>query len=193
MELLKQIERDGEARVQAVLHEAEAEAQRRLAEAERQLQLWREEAIRQAKQEIEVQKMLILSRTRAQARSLVLKAKSEAGEKLFQALSNEAAELRADHEQYRSFLEHCLKEAESAIQGPLILQIDPRDQGVFQELLQGRPHKVVGHIKTLGGFIASNERGDLLVDDRLETRIANLHQHYRPELSSALFDRAIPK
>jgi len=193
MELLKKIEEEGEREARQILKEAEEEARRRLEEAERELARWREEALKQARAQIEGEKRLIISRARAKAREVVLRAKGEAAERLFEELSKEAAGLRADSGKYQEFLKRCLKEAESEIEGPLVLQIDPQDEQIIKTLLEGTPHKIGGRLKTLGGFIATNERGDLLVDNRLETRIANLRQRYRPELSTALFDRARPK
>lgn len=196
MELLTVIEREGEERATAILCQAEEEAQRRLEEAERELQAWREEFTKQARGEIEGEKRTILSRARAQAREAVLRAKSEAGERLFAELVREAGRLRADPRRYKAFLAHCLREAEEEIDGPLVLQIDPRDEKIIKGLLKGTPHTVGSSLETLGGFMATNERGDLLVDNRLETRIANLRQRYRAELSAAIFrpesERAAP-
>ncbi len=192
MELLDKIRQEGEERVRAILQEAEEEARRRFEAAERELEQWREEALKRARGEIESEKRLILSRARARAREIVLRAKSEAGERLFQALVEEAKGLRERPEEYKAFLKRCLEEAEQEIQGPLVLQVDPRDEPLFKELLQGTPHKVQGHIKTLGGFIATNERGDLLVDDRIETRIQKLRELHRAELSRALFAQTAP-
>jgi vacuolar-type H+-ATPase subunit E/Vma4 len=192
MELLEKIRREGEEKVAAILREAEEEAQRRLEAAERALEQWREEALKRAQGEAESEKRLILSRARAQAREIVLRAKSEAGERLFQELVAEAERLREDPERYKAFLKRCLEEAEQEIQGPLVLQVDPRDEAIFEELLQGTPHKIQGHIRTLGGFIATNERGDLLIDDRIETRIQKLRELHRAELSRALFAQAAP-
>jgi vacuolar-type H+-ATPase subunit E/Vma4 len=187
MELLTVIEREGEERMAAILREAEEEAKSRLEKAERELQAWRAEFTKQARQEIEGEKRTILSRVRAQAREVVLRAKSEAGERLFAELVREAGQLREDPKRYKTFLAHCLREAGEEIDGPLVLQIDPRDEKIVKGLLKGTPHTVGGSIETLGGFIATNERGDLLVDNRLETRIANLRQRYRAELSAAIF------
>lgn len=192
MELLERITREGERGAEQIRAQAEEEARRRLAEAERRLVAWRAETLQRAEQEAEGEKRLILSRARAHAREIVLRAKSEAGEQLFSELSQEAACLRSDPERYRAFLARCLQEAESEIRGPLVLHVDPRDEELMEELLRGTQHRLGDRIETPGGFLATNERGDLLVDNRLETRIVNLRQRYRPELSAALFDRAVP-
>lgn len=192
MELLKKIDEEGKRQAQRILDEAEAKAQQRLAEAEQQIQAWHEEHLKHARQEIESEKRLILSRARARARETVLRAKGQAAERLFEQLSRDVAGLRSDPAKYRVFLAHCLKETEREIPGPLVLQIDPQDEGLVRELLKSTPHTIGDKIKTLGGFVVTNQRGDLLIDNRLETRIANLRQHYRPELSQALFNRAKP-
>jgi len=187
MELLERIRQEGEQKVRAVLREAEEEARCRLEAATCELERWREEAIRRAKIESEGEKRLILSRARARAREMVLKAKSEAGEELFQRLTQEAASVRRDAERYKAFLRRCLKEAEKEIQGALVLQVDPQDERLISGLIEGTPHKIGGHIRTLGGFVATNERGDLLVDERFETRIQKLRELHRAELSRELF------
>lgn len=190
MELLKKIDEEGQRQAQAVLDEAAVESRERLAEAERQMQAWREEHLKQAKQEFEAEKRLILSRARGRAREAVLRAKGQAAERLFELLSKDVAGFRSDSGKYRAFLAHCLKETEREIAGPLVLQIDPHDEILMREILRGTSHEIGEKIKMLGGFIATNQRGDLLVDNRLETRIANLRQQYRPELSQALFNQA---
>jgi len=190
MELLQKIDEEGRKQIQILLAEAEATAQKRLDEAEREIAAWRQEQLQLAQQQIESEKRLILSRARARARETVLRAKGQAAETLFEQLSNDAMGFRSEPAKYRAFLAHCLKETEQEIPGPLVLQIDSQDEPLVQELLRGTSHTIGEKIKTLGGFIATNQRGDLLVDNRLETRIANLRQQYRPQLSQALFDRA---
>ena len=192
MELLEQIRREGEERVQTILREAEEEAQRRLQAAEEELSRWREEALKRADSEIEGEKRLILSRARARAREIVLRAKSEAGEQLFRRLLEEAEKLREDAKRYKAFLARCLKEAEEEIGGPLVLYVDPRDEKVVKALLKGKDHKMESSLKTLGGFLATNERGDLLVDNRLETRIQKLREVHRAALSRELFGAQAP-
>jgi V/A-type H+-transporting ATPase subunit E len=193
MELLEKIRREGEERIQALLQEAEEEAQKRFRAAEEELARWREETLRRADSEIEGEKRLVLSRARARAREIVLRAKSEAGEQLFRRLLEEAEKLREDAKRYKSFLTRCLKEAEGEIGGPLVLYIDPRDEKVIKSLIKGKDHKIGGSIKTLGGFLATNERGDLLVDNRLETRIQKLREIHRAALSRELFGAQVPK
>jgi len=192
MELLSQIEAEGKRRAEAIRAEAEEEARRRLQAAEEELAAWREEALKKARNEIEGEKRLILSRARARAREIVLRAKSEAGERLFRKLREEAEKLREDAKRYKAFLARRLEEAEAEIGGPLVLHVDPRDEKAIKALLKGTEHKIGGQIRTLGGFLATNERGDLLVDNRLETRLEILRQRYRARLAE-LFGQAEPQ
>jgi vacuolar-type H+-ATPase subunit E/Vma4 len=190
MKLLKKIEEEGEKEEGKILAEAQVEAERRLAEAEGQIATWRENYRKQAQQKIEGEKRLIISRARAQARGVLLRAKSRAAETIFEKLFQEAGALRADPTRYKTFLERCLREAEREISGALVLLIDPSDETLVRALLSGTQHKIGDKIKTSGGFIATNPKGDFVVDNRLETRIANIRQRYRPELGKALFDQA---
>lgn len=189
MELLKRIEREGREEAERIRAEAEAEAGRRREQAERELERWREERLSEARHAIENDRRLVLSRARARARAAVLRAKAEAARALYDRLAEEAAQLREESESYRAFLRRCLEEAEAEIEGPLVLQFDPRDKGVFDELLSGTNHQKGESIQTIGGFIATSASGDLLVDNRLETRIENVIRRHRPELSRALFSR----
>lgn len=188
MELLKRIEEEGEAKADRVRQEAEEQARRRREEAERELEAWREQALQDAKARVENEKRLVTSRARAQARSKVLRAKADSARALYDRLSEEAEGLREDADAYKGFLGNCLKEAEAEIGGDLVVQFDERDQGVFDELLNGTDHQKGESIRTIGGFIATSASGDLLVDNRLETRIENLIRQHRPELSRALFE-----
>jgi vacuolar-type H+-ATPase subunit E/Vma4 len=192
MDLLKKIEEEGESEAARILAEAEQEVQRRLAEAEQRIQAWKKEYTERAHQEIESEKRLVLSRARVKARELLLRAKSRAAEGLFDQLVQEAASLRANAARYQSFLRERLREAEKEISGGLVVHGDPADGAIFQELLRGSPHQLGEPIQTLGGFLATNRKGDLVIDNRLETRIANLRQSHRPQLSQALFDRSAP-
>ena len=187
MELLNRIEQEGEQKAQRIRDEAEERAQRRREEAEREIEHAREQRLEDAKARIENEKRLIISRARAQARSTVLRAKAEAARALYDRLSGEAERLREDADAYKRFLRSCLQEAEAEIGGDLVVQFDERDQGIFEELLGDTKHQMGESITTIGGFIATSASGDLLVDNRLETRIENLIRQHRPELSAQLF------
>ena len=187
MELLNRIEQEGEQKAQQIRDEAETEAKRRWEAAEREIEARREQALQDAQARIENEKRLVTSRARAQARSTVLRAKADAARALYDRLTEEAERLREDADAYKSFLGNCLKEAESEIGGDLIVQFDERDSDVFDELLSGTDHQKGESIRTIGGFIATSNSGDLLVDNRLETRIENLIRQHRPELSAQLF------
>jgi vacuolar-type H+-ATPase subunit E/Vma4 len=187
MELLNRIDQEGEQKAQRIRDEAEDEAQRRREAAEREIAGWREQALEDAKARIENEKRLIISRARAQARSTVLRAKAEAARALYDRLTEEAERLRDDADAYKRFLASCLQEAESEIGGELVLAFDERDQAIFEQLLADTNHQTGESIATIGGFIATSASGDLLVDNRLETRIENLIRQHRPELSAQLF------
>jgi len=188
MELLKRIEEEGEAKADQVRQEAEEQARRLREQAEREIEDWREQTLQEAEARIENEKRLITSRARAQARSKVLRAKADSARALYDRLSEGAQQLRENTDDYKRFLQNCLKEAESEIGGDLVVQFDERDQSVFDELLSGTNHRKGESIRTIGGFIATSASGDLLVDNRLETRIENLIRQHRPELSQALFE-----
>jgi len=192
MELLERIEKQGEQEAQRIIAEAEEQVKKLLLEEEQKTREWVEAFKREQQAKIEQEKRLILSRARAKAWESILLAKSRAAATLFDKLSMDAASLRTQSENYKRFLEMCLREAEREIQEPLVLQIDSKDQQLIQELLRGSQHRIGSVISTLGGFIASNTKGTVVVDNRLETRIANLKNIYRPELSKTLFDRARP-
>ena len=189
MELLKKIEAEGERELKRLLTETETAVKEQLSESERGLQAWRSDRLKQAQAEIESEKRLVTSRARARAREVVLRAKGMAAEKLFADLANEAAAFRKDRQTYQAFLSRCLKESESQIPGGLVLEIDAQDEEVIKDVIKNSQHKIGARIKTIGGFIATNQKGDLLVDNRLETRIANLRQQHRAELSRSLFDQ----
>lgn len=186
MELLRQIESEGERQVQEILKEAERQAQELLAQAEREIAQERERALKELEAHLEQERRAAISRARAQARAEYLKAKSSAAEALFQKLAQEMAQLRAAPERYRKFLERCLREAEQAIPGPLVVHAAPQDQKLVQELIKESQHKLGDPIATVGGLVVTNERGDLVVDNRLETRLENLRARYRAELGRVL-------
>lgn len=192
MELLKRIEEQGEQEAQRIIAEAEEQVRQMLLEEEERIRGWVEAFKREQRPKIEQEKRLLLSRARAKAWELMLSAKSRAAATLFDKLSMDAASLRTQPENYKRFLETCLREAEHEIPELLVFQIDPKDEPLVRELLKDSRHQIGGSISTMGGFIASNAKGDVVIDNRLETRIANLKNIYRPELSKTLFDRARP-
>jgi vacuolar-type H+-ATPase subunit E/Vma4 len=187
MELLRKIEEEGVREVQEILDNAEKESQKLLADAETELTAWRQERMSASESEIEGERRLITSRARAKAREVVLRAKGHAAERLFDDLAREAGEFRTDKRVYKAFLTRCLKESESQIDGSLVLEIDPKDKEIVSEVIKGSKHSLGREIRSMGGFIATNASGDLLVDNRLETRISNLRQQHRSELSGELF------
>lgn len=188
MEILNRIEKEGQKKARRIKEEAEEQAERRLEQAKREIETWREGRLSEARQEIENERRLVLSRARARARQAVLRAKADVTRTLTERLSGELAQLREDSERYAAFLERCVEEAEEEIGSPLILEIDSRDRPIVDKLLQERgDHAVEERITTIGGLVATSREGDLLVDNRLETRIENLIHRRRPELSRALF------
>ncbi len=186
MELLRQIESEGQRQVEEIVAQAERQAQEIITQAEREIAQERERALRELEVQLEQERRAAISRARAQARAEFLRAKSSAAEALFQKLAHEMAHLRAAPERYRKFLERCLREAEQAIPGTLIVHAAPEDRKLVQELLANSSHKLGEPIATVGGLVATSERGDLVVDNRLETRLANLRARYRAELGRAL-------
>ncbi|MCX8103786.1 MAG: V-type ATP synthase subunit E [Candidatus Bipolaricaulota bacterium] len=186
MELLKQIESEGERQIQEILREAERHAHEIIAQAERERAQERERALKELEAHLEQERRAALSRARAQARAEYLKAKSSAAEALFQKLAHEMAQLRSHPERYKKFLERCLREAEQALPGPLVVRAAPEDQKLVHELLKQTRHKLGDPIATVGGIVATNERGDLVLDNRLETRLANVRARYRAEIGRAV-------
>jgi len=192
MDLLTQIEQEGGREAERILSEAEAEARARLARAEQEIAAQADAYRESERHRLEQEQRLIVSRARAQARAIFLKAKGRAADQLFERLLGGTADVRGDPARYRAFLERCFREAEREVHGALVLHVDPADEAVVKELVRGTPHQIGDPIKTRGGFIATNAGGDLVVDERLETRIANLRQRARTELGAALFGRATP-
>ncbi len=186
MELLRQIEEEGERQVQEILAQAERQAHELLAQTEREIAHERERATSELHAQLERERRAALSRAHAQARAEFLRAKNSVIEGLFKRLAEEMARLRTDPEKYRTFLQRALHEAEQAIPGPLVIHAAPEDQKIVQELLKNTHHKLGDPVSTVGGIIATNERGDLVVDNRLETRLATLRARYRAELGRAL-------
>lgn len=186
MELLRQIEAEGERQVREILAQAERQAQEIVAQAQREIAEQRERALRELEAQLEQERRATLSRARAQARADFLRAKSSAAHELFTQLAHEMRQLRSSPERYKRFLERCLREAEQAIPGPLIVHAAQEDQRLVQDLLNNTRHTLGDPIPTVGGLVATTEQGDLVVDNRLETRLENLRARSLAELGRAL-------
>lgn len=190
MDLLEQIAHEGQHEADRIRNEADAQARARLERAAREIAA-EVDAYRQGERHlIEQEGRLIVSRARAQARGVFLKAKGRVAEVLFDELLRGTGSLRRDPARYRAFLARCLEEAQREIPGPLVLHADPADEAAVADLVKGTPHRIGDTIRTRGGFVATDAGGNLVLDNRLETRIANLRQRYRSELGKALFERA---
>ncbi len=186
MELLRQIEAEGERQVREILAQAERQAQEIVAQAEHEITEQRERVLRELEGQLELERRAVLSHARTQARAAFLRAKSHTAEELFQQLADAMAHLRADTAGYQRFLQRCLREAEQAIPRALVIHMAPEDQKIAQELTKNTRHRLGDPIQTVGGLLATNEQGDLVVDNHLETRLANLRARYRAELGRAL-------
>ncbi len=182
MELLRKIEAEGERQVQEILARATSQAKELLAQAELEIAAQRARALKELEAQLEQERRAVLSRARTQARAEFLRAKSHTAEELFQKLANEMAHLRANTAEYQRFLQRCLREAEQAIPGPLVIHTAPEDQKIIQELLKNTKHRMGEPMQTIGGLVATNEQGDLVVDNRLETRLTNLRARHRAAL-----------
>ena len=192
MDLLKKIEEEGRQQGEQILAEAEAQIKVLGEQAERELQAWQIAYRTEQEARIEQERRLRLTRARAQAQEALIRAKGRAAAALFERLAQEAAGLREDQAAYRTFLQRSLQETERALPGPLQLRADPRDQELLGKLIKGSPHRLGEPQEMLGGFIATNERGDTVIDNRLQARIENLRARFRSRLGPALFGEAEP-
>ncbi len=192
MELLRQIEREGERQVQEILAKAHEQAQEILAQAERESAEERERTLCELEAHLEQERRAALSRARTQARAEYLKAKNAIAQELLDKLSTEAAHLRTDTARYKKFLELLLRETEQALAGPLVVRVAPEDQKLMSELLKNTAHRLGEPLATQGGLCATSAGGDLVVDNRWETRLHSVKTRYRTELGKALFDRSQP-
>lgn len=189
MELLKQIEQEGERQVQEILARANARAQELLAQSERECAQERERALCELEARLEQERRAALSRAHTQARAEYLQAKHALAQGLLDKLSTEAAHLRTDAARYKKFLELLLRETEQALAGPLVIRVAPEDQKLMSDLLKNTSHRLGEPLATQGGLCATSACGDLVVDNRWETRLNSVKTRYRTELGKALGSR----
>jgi len=187
MELIEKIEQEARKEIEQIIAEAKAKVQEMLQEEEQRLKEWAEDFHKEKRAEAERECRLILSKARAQARAEYIQAKEQVVAEIFARLREEAAALRNDPQAYKQFFAAALQEAQREIGAELLLSIDPQDEALAKEFSKRQT------IKTLGGFIAQSLDGTIVLDNRLETRIENLKNIYRPRLNKLLFDRGQPE
>lgn len=190
MELIEKIEQEARKEIEQIIAQAKAKVEEMLQEEERRLKEWAESFRKEKRAEAEGERRLILSKARAQAQQEYIKAKEQVVAEIFAGLQEEAARLRANPQEYKRFFALALQEAQREIGHELLLSIDPQDEALVKEFSK---HKISNSIKTLGGFIAQSPDGSVVLDNRLETRIENLKNIYRPRLNKLLFDRGQPE
>ena len=190
MELLKDIEAQGERQVHSVLEEADRQAKSLLEAGRARARVEVEALERQWLAQLDQERMRLVNTAQTKAQQRLSQTKEGWVQHVLEQLEREARQLRSQPDHYLAFLKRILRETEAALSGPLRLEIDPADQACFESLLQGKPHRIAKHLQTWGGFVAHNEAQDVTVDNRLEIRLSGLKRALRAQLGTSLLGAA---
>lgn len=188
--LKEEIWRRARARADQILKEAEREAERILEDARRRV----EDSVRSR---LEPEKLLlrrrILGRAVSEGRRMVILAKNEVLEKVFErALEKLRRETESKSEAYKSFLRKSLERAFEHLGGPdageIVIYASESDLPLLQELLGDAPARVrLEKAPIMGGLNASDAEGRKSYYASIEGRLEALKPILRERVAALLF------
>lgn len=181
-DLLARLEREAEARADAILEEARAEAARIEAEAARGLARRREERLARREMELrqELEEELVAARQRG--RAAALRARADFLDRTF-AAARERLEGSEEADARRRSLPERLTGALAFVDGKAVVACAPEVETEARAAVVGREEvEVVPEPGLGGGFVVRSVDGRLEIDERLAARLARARDRLAVEI-----------
>ena len=189
-ELITLLQREADAEREQVLAEGRKQADAILADARRQA----EETVTAARVRLEAdQKAALLkaqSTAQLHAASLVLRAKEEEIERIFERADAELARLLDDSQRYPAALRSFVEEALQGFQGRATVSVSPSDEPVVQGLarVRGWDVDVRADASVRGGARVSAPDGRYMVTNTMASRLERARPALAAELAKLLWE-----
>lgn len=197
-EILQAIEAAGEAELARLQRETEARVEAIRREARQEAEARRKAAKQETLQPAIARRTRRLHRARIEALKIKFAARQRVLEDVLAQTRRRLSDLR-DKARYGDVLPRLLEEAVKSLgaeewdraregDGPVVLKIDPRDEGRVKECLEELENEpaIRPELETWGGVVLRSGDGRIVVDNTLESRLKRAVPRLREELERYL-------
>jgi len=168
-----------------ILEEAEAETERIEAEARQDAESIRDRHFARLRKQADADRIRRVNEARLDARFQVMQAKEALLTAVFDEAARQLAQARTDP-RYPTALRHLVQEAVDELGVEIVIQLDPRDDTVAQNLIPATC-TVDLSLECWGGIVAATTDGQLVVNNTLEARLERAKTLLRNDLTALIW------
>lgn len=186
-EILKDMEREANLRIEELLTAAEAEGRSVAARAEEEAEKVREKHLASAGERLLRERERLLSAARLEAQRELMAAREAWLDQAFAAARERLRHLRREP-RYAGYLQRLTREAVAELGSQIRIEIDPEDEKVMGEIVSGLGIKaeMVCSLSTIGGLRASTSDGRIRIVNTVEARLERARGELRRKLAALL-------
>jgi len=188
-ELIQLLEREAEAERERILAEARERADRIRNEAEAQATALVEAQRRRIASEVEAARVRAQSAATLRATSLILEAKDEQIDRVFELAQTELERISHDPTRYPAILRRLLQEAVEGFEGRVVVECAESDVAAVGAIARelGIEADVRPSPDVWGGVRVRSEDGRFVVENTLTSRLARARQALLSEVAEILW------
>ncbi len=193
-DILQALDEQCNEECQEIFQKAQSEVEEILAKARLEAEEIRESKMAKVKMEVENERASLFYSARLKGKNTIIAAKEEV---LTEALNRaqEIVEQQRSHEDYPKVFSTLLREALDRIEGEGVVHVDPRDEQLARDTLEGMGLflAVVPDIECSGGVIVSDKEDKVHIVNTFEERLKRARERLKLTLSEILFEEAEKK
>ncbi len=176
---------------QEIFQKAQSEVEEILAKARLEAEEIRQSKMDKVKMEVENERASLFYSARLKGKNIIIAAKEEILTETLRR-AQEEIERRRSHEDYPEIFSALLKEALDKIGGEGLVHVDPRDEQLARNTLEGMGLSltVVSDIECSGGVVVSDKENKVHIINTFEERLKRARERLKLTLSDILFKEA---
>lgn len=187
-DILKALEDQAKADIDAVLTEAREHAALIETQAQAEATAIRDGFVKQVERNATSKASKLVNAARLEAKMTVSSARGEALESVFDAASRRLAQARTEADYDRLFAA-LVSEALDGLDGEVVVHVDPSDEALALSLVDALAagSRVVTDLSTAGGVVIEANGGRIVRRNTLEDRLERARQQVQTDVAKALF------
>lgn len=187
-EMLTALEQEGLDDVKRIDSEAEAYENQILLEAEEEAKKIHEVSMKNADEEVRLEKARMISRANFQVKKEIVRVKEAMVNKVFDEITKRVENLRSQSS-YESVFEKLASEAISGIPGKVVVSVDQADEALARKTFEkmGIDCPIKTDFKCSGGLKAMSEDGNIVLNNSIDSRIDKAKQFLMTDIIKVLF------
>lgn len=188
-ELITLLEREAEAERERILAEARERAARIVEEARAEAEAFLEAQRRRIEAELEAARIRAQGTAALRAASLVLQAKDEEIDRVFERAKEKLEQIPEDPARYAAILRHLVREAVEGFGGRVVVECAASDVPAVEAAIRelGIDAEVHPASDVRGGVRVRSEDGRFVVENTLASRLERAREALLPEVADLLW------